>query len=66
MQIEDTNAVSNADEESQATEPTKRLTQQRSPIKRLEPTHQLASCIRKPRFESERDMQLENCHNIIA
>jgi hypothetical protein len=66
---EDTKVVSKGDEdEAQATESTRRSTQETSPIERLEPTFSGKSYMQKNQvtFESKPDMQLEYCHNLIA
>eukprot|EP00978_Attheya_sp_CCMP212_P000843 scaffold1766_cov39-Attheya_sp.AAC.3 len=67
---EDTNIVSEADEESTATESTRRSTRQTTPIERLEPTLTGKSYMQakttQVSFKSERDTQLEYCHNLIA
>mgnify|MGYP002176679840 FL=1 len=65
---QDANPVSE-DEQSQATESTRRSTRHTSPIDRLEPSMRGKSYNQQAKqvsFKSDKDMQLEYCHNLIA
>jgi hypothetical protein len=66
----DANLASDADKGSEATKSTRRLTQQTTSIDRLEPSLTGKSHVQAKTaqltFESERDTQLECCHDLIA